>query len=374
MSDKTVGRPNVEQIHNYAKGGMGRRRLLRTLASVGFAGSTLQYLSIEDIKAASSDEVPIVYGFARTDPEDPGTLSPRKKMVPTDWYNDLQHAFRIHEIQDFIGQSGIKASWVSPGDYGGENASIEVDIDDEDVRGTIPESIEQVPVNVNYVKGFSKGNCNNGHAPDAVPGSMKISPGDGYGTLSSPVYDTSESQRLFATAGHIFDAGSEGVISDPVYQPDDSYLPIGLISDQFCSEDLVVAEPRNNHSPQYEIKGASPSAVVGHFSKSGLSDLKAQDEPLEKIGVKTCHTEGHIEAVDGDTNYYGCSKSGQLKWGSTSDFDDGDSGSVNYHPDPENPNDFIMIGGMNNARTWWGSDYVWGTAAHHISDKLGLDF
>lgn len=75
---------------------MGRRRLLRTLASVGFAGSALQYLSIEDIKAASSDEVPIVYGFARTDPDDPTTLSPRKKMVPADWYSDLQHALNLH--------------------------------------------------------------------------------------------------------------------------------------------------------------------------------------------------------------------------------------------------------------------------------------
>lgn len=279
---------------------------------------------------------------------------------------------------NLIDKPNVVGSWVSPGEYGGGNASIEVEIDDENVRGEIPEFIDGVPLTVNYVEKVSLG-CNTGHTSDAVPGDVKCAPPDKYdtyGTLASPIYDTSVGKRLFATSGHLYNISDSDAITEPLYQPDSNYEAIGSVSDQFCYEDLVVADPINNHSPQYEIKGADPSLVVGYFSKAGLSDLKAQNEPIEKIGARTCHTQGQIKAVDGETQAYGCfDKYGQLKWGTESDMGDGDSGSVNYHPDPENPNDYIMIGGMNNARTWWvGADYVWGTAAYYIANKHGLEF
>jgi hypothetical protein len=53
---------------------------------------------------------------------------------------------------------------------------------------------------------------------------------------------------------------------------------------------------------------------------------------------------------------------------------DGDSGSVNYHPDPKTTNG-VLIGGFNDARTWWpGDTYVWGTAAYQLRRRYGYHF
>ncbi|PSP62758.1 hypothetical protein BRC77_08975 [Halobacteriales archaeon QH_8_64_26] len=38
---------------------------------------------------------------------------------------------------------------------------------------------------------------------------------------------------------------------------------------------------------------------------------------------------------------------------------DGDSGSVDYHPDPERSSEGVLVGGFNDARAWWsGEEYV----------------
>jgi hypothetical protein len=48
---------------------------------------------------------------------------------------------------------------------------------------------------------------------------------------------------------------------------------------------------------------------------------------------------------------------------------------VNFHPDPENPDAGVLVGGLNNARTWWpGENYIWGTGAYHITENHGYTF
>lgn len=78
--DENEEPPRTEEIHNKPVSGMGRRRFLKTLSAVGFTGASAISLSAEDVEGASSDEVPIVYGY-RSDPDDPD--SEREPMKNT---------------------------------------------------------------------------------------------------------------------------------------------------------------------------------------------------------------------------------------------------------------------------------------------------
>lgn len=85
---------------------------------------------------------------------------------------------------------------------------------------------------------------------------------------------------------------------------------------------------------------------------------------------------GQITGIGGITCYAGGGyRDGQLKWGSEDTVTDGDSGSVSFHPDPERPDEQVLVAGLDNARTWWpGANYTWGTAASHVCDRHGLSF
>lgn len=352
---------------------MGRRRLMKSLVGAGF-GASAYHLTSEDVKAAASDQVPIVYAYAR-DPENPSSLKARTKNVPADWYNDLQHAFSVHNSKTFTNLPGVRASWVSPGERGGENASIEVDITDEVARGNAPESVEGVPVKVNKVGEFQTGNCNTKKTDSTVPGSVECDDGDGYATLAPRLYDPANSDEYFATSNHVFGGANGG---ESLYQADgeNGNNKIGTVENGYCYMDLAIATPVNRSpAPAIKLEIADEVQVSGSYSKAGLSDIKSQGKLMYKVGVTTCSTQGKIKAVDGQTCAYGCRcKDGQVKWGTQSHFDDGDSGSVTYHPDPD-ISDSVIVGNMNNAVTWWtGENYVWGTGAYHIKDSIGMFF
>lgn len=379
MSNDTI-RPKTDDVHNEPLSSMGRRRFLSVVTGAGFAIGTAKYLTPEDFEVAASDQVPIVYGMARSNPDDLDSLEPRKKLVPADWYNDLQAATRVKEKVDFIHWDGVKGVGVIPGEYGGQNASVEVDIlhrKADQLHGRIPEEIDGVPIDLREVGEGKPGGCNQNDAGENVPGSM-VCVGDAnspVGTLAAPLIKNGK--PYFSTCKHIFEGTGSEVTGKLLFHPDKNSAAIGEIVDTHCFDDFVVADPINIHTPDTRIEGASPDEVIGQFSKSGLSDLKAQGEPLHKIGITTCHTKGQIGSVDAQTSHYGCvPKDGQVTWGTCNDFDDGDSGSVTYHPDPDNPNSFIMIGSFCNAREPedLGCDFTWGTGAYRIRNQWGYHF
>jgi hypothetical protein len=209
---------------------------------------------------------------------------------------------------------------------------------------------------------------------DDIPGSVPIASEELFGTLAPAMRDPSDGSRYFATANHVF--GGADNRGDPLYLLDGGRTEIGSVRSGYPKSDLVCARPEDGYEPLSRIRKESSGRVLGQFTEAGLADLKAAGEPLEKVGAKTGHSEGKIQAVDGFTCAYGAiCKQGQLKWGEESGFDDGDSGSVNYHADPDDPEAGVLVGGFNNARTWWpGEDYIWGTAAHHITEKHGFTF
>lgn len=76
---------DVGEIHKPHMQKLGRRGLMKKLLGLGFTASTAAAITTEDIKGASSDEVPIVIGHHRVDPDDPSSERvPYKKYVPKD--------------------------------------------------------------------------------------------------------------------------------------------------------------------------------------------------------------------------------------------------------------------------------------------------
>lgn len=404
MSDKNG--PRTASIHNKRLNGMTRRRLMKLLSASGFGGFAVSHLTVDDVKAAADDQVPIVYAIA-SDPdaepsEDGASMVERVKNVPADWYDNLQKAFAVHEAAQLGERPGVVATGVSPGDYGGENAYIDVSLSQEalertgmgpthvdDVRGALPETIEGVPIEVRdtglpQLHACTDGDCNNGDYGEYVPPGVECSGDDnGYLTLGPRMLDGGGA-RYFSTNHHMFNDDGKDPYGDRIYHPahDD---PLGMVTQWDCKQDFVMARANDDHTIQTwtgDIECIGDRFMQGQFSKSGLSDRKAAGKKLHKIGQRTCHTSGEIQSVDGYIGNIndGCSdRYKQVFWGDEEHAKDGDSGSPTYAPDPESSNYYLISSLHAGSIPAWldpsgQGGYAFGTSAYGIEDKWGFTF
>ena len=358
---------------------VSRRKLLATIGAAGFTATGVADVDASGTINPEGDETEIVYGFSRSDPEDMSTYTERTKMVPSDWYVQFKRACEVHKNINLIQRDAVKAIWVVAGDYGGDNSHIRVEVekDSPDIKGDIPEWINDIRVDVeDWTDGGSAaGDCsdNSNDFGSSPPGGVKCSGPDKYGTLQSALYDVSSYTSYFTTAKHLFNGRGSDVTDDYLYQPSGGQ-PIGNIFETHCYDDFIVADSINGHSPVSEVTDAIPNIVSGQFSADGLADLKAQGDSLHKVGVTTCKTSGKIKAIHGQTAVYGCQpKAGQVCWGTVNDIDNGDSGGPVYHPDPNHPTQYIMISSYCNG---WANNpgYTFGTGAYRIKDRWDYTF
>jgi hypothetical protein len=306
----------------------------------------------------------------------------------------MKSAFRLrHTILD-VGLDGLTGSFVVPGTYDETTASVAIDGTHEGVRERAREVASDVDADVNVEvrvrdppptpdrSGPARTRDEEGPG-SSVPGGVYCGSASSGGTLAPALYaddGSGEATAYFATANHLYSAGGVGRTEhagEPLYlraREDDPR--IGVVERGYPNEDVVRVRPVDGFRPVSHIAGEEPSLVAGQFTRWGLADLRARGEPLTKVGALGGRTSGRIKGVDGITYYVGdVPKDGQLKWGAEDTMTDGDSGSVSYHPDPERPEDQLLVAGFNNARTWWpGENYTWGTAAYHVHERYGLHF
>ncbi|MDL5360805.1 hypothetical protein [Halalkalicoccus sp. NIPERK01] len=373
-------RPEVERVHERPLSRMGRRRFVKTLVAAGFSVASASQLSASHFEAVGEDEVPIVYAYARDDPDDPASVAPRIRTVAAEWYNDLQAALSSYETLDLTGIEGVLTAAVVPGD-GDDRTAVSVDVTREEVVSRVSDLLEGTPVEGSVVETTAEGEHEDVEPARQfdldggfeVPGGVACGDAEGLATLAPAVYDPETATRYFATADHLY-AGSES--TELALVSDGQRVPIGEVARHYRREDLALIEPTDEYTPAHALDGADPERVAGQFTRMGLADLKARGAEIHKISAMTGHTTGEIQAIDGITCVYGdpC-KRGQLKWGAQSDFTDGDSGSVSFAPDPENPDEQVLVCGLNNARTWWpGESYIWGTGAYVFEEEYGYTF
>ncbi len=372
--------PEVERVHDEPLSRMGRRRFVKTLVAAGFSLASASQLSAGDFKPVSEDEVPVVYAYAREDPDDPSSVTPRIKTVGAEWYNGLQAALSNYETLDLTDLEGVLSASVVPGE-GDDQATISVEVTRETAMDQVTDLIDEVPVEGSIIDTAANGSHpalepERQFDPDsgpAVPGGVACGESEGLATLAPAVYDPESDTRYFATASHLYaDTGStELTLVCP-----DQRIGVGEVERRHHDEDIALVRSTGEYEPAHALHRSTPERIVGQFSRLGLADLKARGVDVHKIGAMSGHTTGRIKAIDGISCIYGdpC-KRGQLKWGSESDFTDGDSGSVSYAPDPEDPDERALVCGLNNARTWWpGEDYIWGTGAYVLHERYGYTF
>ena len=393
MSDD--GRPSESDsdspsVRDALRDGVSRRRFAEVLLSAGFGAAALRWLAPDDFRAAPSDEVPIVYAVTRSDPDDPTSLEPRIKTVPRDWHAELTRALKVYERLLGGGLSGLVGAFVRPGSYdGGEGTAIHADVVEAQLADRLARFTRDVELSVSQLPDLppqpdsqSSGDFTVAHDVDepAVPGGVACGTKDAMATLAPAMYDPETGDSFFATANHVY--GKEGTLQTRhrgrrlLAYGERDVESLGRVARGYPDEDFVRVTPADDHRPASRIHDVAQRRVGGHFTRLGLADLKARGEPLTKVGAASGVSSGQIKGIGGITCYTGEGyKDGQLKWGSEDTMTDGDSGSVSFHPDPERPDERVLVAGFNNARTWWpGADYTWGTAAYHVYDRYGLSF
>lgn len=367
--------------------GISRRQVLRSGLNVGVSAALVWGFGADYVSSGETTDV--TYALARPEP-DADALEPRTKEVPVEWYESLQLAFEVQEEIITAGLSPLVGSFIVPGVYAESAAAISVDSTDERVAETLEDLAGDVHVNLNIVDPLPPKPGDDTDLSEAyqvsdleegnVPGGVVCLAGDSFGTLAPALHHAGSGSRFFATSNHVFGAAgtkeTEHRGASLSVRHDDEAHRVGTVDRGFPLADVVRAGPVGGYRPTSAIERASPSRVVGQYTKVGLADLMARGELLTKVGAASDHTSGKILGIDGYTCYTGeACKPGQLKWGDERGIVDGDSGSVTFHADPEHPDEYVLVASINNARSWWSeADFTWGTAAHQLLDAYGLHF
>jgi hypothetical protein len=401
VSDRRQQRNSDDATGDAGSTGLRRRAVLRGAAAIGAGISLTSSVGVENLFPTGYRDTSITYALARAGADDSGAPAPRTKTVPTLWYRTISVAFDVsRRLHRAVGD--VFGSFVRAGGYG-EPASVELDVGTERARDRATDLFADVlrELSTTFEDGVDLDLDLDisviGRQPleedttdepfrrverptdGTVAGGVACSSDTSVGTLAPAMYD-GEENPFFATANHVY--GAEGVKRDahrdePLYlRHEGGKTAIGRVEAGYPETDLVRVRPTEEYEPAARIRAEPPVLITGQFTEIGLADLQARGEPLEMMGARSGHQVGEIDGVNGLTSYYGdVPKDGQLKWGGRFTMGNGDSGSVNYHPDPERPDEGVLVGGFNDARTWWpGEEYVWGTAAYHLQRRYGYHF
>ncbi|PSQ24985.1 hypothetical protein BRD01_02910 [Halobacteriales archaeon QS_8_65_32] len=330
------------------------------------------------------------------------SLNARTKTVPAGWYRQVTAAFEAsRRLQRAV--TGVVGSFVRAGGYD-EPAAVRLDVRTEQARrrasdlfadvlrelSTSVDGSVDIDLDVETTGGWPpRGGSGDDDGDPAfrrverptdgrVSGGVACATDSGIGTLAPAMYDR-DGEPFFATANHVFGArGTKRYAhfgQELSLRHENGETAIGTVARGNPETDLVRVRPSNGYAPHSGIRARPPAPVTGQFTQIGLADFQARNEPLTVMGARSGQRTGTIDGENGITSYYGdIPKRGQLKWGGRFTMSDGDSGSVNYHPDPKTTNG-VLIGGFNDARTWWpGDTYVWGTAAYQLRRRYGYHF
>ncbi len=351
--------------------------------TLGVAG----FLGVGDVFGVDGD-IDITTALVRPDGDDSAGLQARTRTVPARWYAAVSKAFELNSWLARSAITGYLGSAVVPGSYDDESAriTVEVSVDADAVREVLDRVIDGVYIDVEAIRnlddleedGFDRQPRRAKNAADSVvPAGVACETGTSIATLAPALTDPNTGDRYFATAEHAFRSRPTptGASVDVDFRTG-GRARVGAVANGYPGADVATIEPTGSYSPGRSIDGNRLYNVVGQYTRLGLADLLARGDGLKKVGALTGETSGEIQGIDavscltGD----GCRR-GQLRWGDETDMTDGDSGSVSFHADPAGDDDAVLVAGFNNARTWWpGQSYVWGIAAHHLTDTYGYHF
>lgn len=363
-----------------------KRKVLRYAIGLGMSPIAATHITIDDVKAADSDQVPISLD----------TEGNYKTNVPKDWYERLKNAEEAkHKLESkFINREGIVAVGYDAGSKKGENPIAKVYLEKnhpkkEKRRGEIPERKNGVKVDI-LEENKGSGDCDPGYYEyEDVPGGIQItmmdkSSGGGYCTSTSRLMNGSRWNRGYgwATNAHCLPscppAEWDGTM-ELVHKADGSSRPLGEVwfMDQY--KDFVAIEAYDNvnpvsdvANPQYPYK-STRHHISGTASADGLSDLQSDDDiDFLKRGRSTCTTKGNITSLNTSQYVYqNCTESkleDQVKW--DGEVQEGDSGSLVYSEQVPYADNQRFASHMHSGSPLYGNGY--GPAGYAIRNDRNM--
>ncbi|CQH63923.1 uncharacterized protein HHUB_4227 (plasmid) [Halobacterium hubeiense] len=355
----------------------GRRTFLKTVA----IGSSIAF-GAGHVSAATDEEVTITEARVPMESGADAEYEVVEKDVPKDWHEAVTHATEVHDREKFYQRDDVVATLVNPDTFDNAEPSIEVEVKESgsssrdsispgDER-SLPDSIGGVPVEKKKVEETSdpsitpsiQSACGTGDYGSTPPGGVECS-GSSPGTLSSPL--VKDGTMYFATCWHIF--GSSPVDDSAELSQSDGNT-IGKVTDGDSTDDFVACEPANGHTPTRELYGTNYK-IWGNYTKSGVQALAADNKSITKQGVGTCETSGEVRGVGTNVFDGSTTRHEQVRWGSSSTLEDGDSGAVAYrHHQDDKVLAVAMCGGVTSPYNL-GGRYAFGTGAYHINQEYG---
>lgn len=286
-------RINID-VSNINTSRIGRRSLIKRLLTAGFSTMTAITMTAEDIKAASKDEVPITYAMKSDDPLRT-SYSPKKRLVPKDWYEKIQKVHIAHDEFPFEKIPGIVGTTIKPGEIETGIPEIQIEISPElaqkqgqgisKSRDMIPDEIGKTPTKIVKSKPANLG-CYEKDYGSNPPVGCYVEGSKYSGSLGSPVYKNGEA--YFSTNYHLFTDQNDLSGADLKNWNSEN---IGKVTDWDCTDDFVAVSPNSSYSVNDTLVN-SDHYIQGYHTKDGIDLLASNNIYAEKRGKSTCHTSG----------------------------------------------------------------------------------
>lgn len=366
-----------------------RRKLLQAASAAGFGTATISTITVDDVKAADSDEVTISITCDGS----------RKVRVSSDWYDYLERTRRVKKkMENNWLSSGsnngqkdkhndVMAVWLNAG-TGSQNPHLILTIDEDsdtkdETRGDIPEWKNNVRIAVEEAEREYKPACDPQCKSnlDTMPGGLSVSI-QGTGTLGPQAYDYNNNKYVLTTAAHVASKNntfSEDECGDDLLGKTVDHCGdyIGYVDYIDHVHDVCIIEPTPNPLP--EIWNPSDHSdrygtITDSLSKDGVDYWMNNGRKAFKYGIKTCYTWGYVHARGKKENpgeFGPCTDTWEdcVRWGQYGDLGRGDSGSVAFGADPDS-NDFFAI--CQNSWRWY--DYTTGPAGYAWKNQHGYEW
>lgn len=376
-------------IHSKKIGRFTRRRLMKALSTTGLASASIGALSVDDVRGAASDEVPIAL-----DTEGNST-----EYVDADWYDRLVRARKVRNAVDenWLSETASEGTrevrqavigvWLDAGS-GTSEPHVIVSLDRDaaglaEARGAIPERRNGVPIRLEETDREEELACSPQSKSDtsSMPGGLAVnfsgSDGSTQGTLTSRVIDDwGFHGDALMTAAHVpeqaeGECGSSLLGMTARHNGD----KIGEVNYVDHEHDIAVIYESGGTTPLNEVWNPEDHSerytITGTMTMDAIDTWIDNDRLVWKYGVGECYSQGTIAArgkkeaavynEDCTSDWYDT-----VRWGSYDSIGPGDSGSITFGKNHDGGG--FLASNINSWR-WW--DYSAGPAGYAIRSDHG---
>lgn len=362
---------------------------MKRMAAAGVPLATAANLSVDEVRAADSDEVAITVD---TEGED-------VRYVNSTWYDNLRQAEKVkNKMKSRISRDGVVGVHVDPGDKEGTKPHIVVTVPNNDEgereRGRTPERKDSVRVRVVVRDNWQTTGCSyydNQSLESPLSGGAKVvvsSETDGdtdietvSGTFTPYLLDNSYDRIGYTTTAYhvVCDRVSDTVSTN-------QGRTLGTVDRVLPNHDFAVIKPASDidmddtHYNVGDMDGIKFD-IDGTLTRDGVSHYSSEGYPVTKSAYGSCGSEGQINQIGVEQSNPGTCLSGpmedQIRWGDAGKATGGDSGAITFVEKNPNQDDWKVyavsqISGTSNVvQPAYGRSYVWGVAGYALRNILG---